>query len=116
MCIPTSPTLYRAKVAKLAEALNEPETNRDAAEAIRALIGEVVLTPGEKRGEVHASLRGELMAILETAGKGGKPPNPVVRTNVAACPRNQLIHINQPDNAAIGRQFLFRSPNITVAL
>ena len=64
MCIPTSPTLYRAKVAKLAEALNEPETNRDAAEAIRALIGEVVLTPGEKRGEVHASLRGELMAIL----------------------------------------------------
>jgi len=87
---PNVSNLYRARVAKLAEALNEPETNRDAAEAIRALIGEVVLTPGEKRGEVHASLRGELMAILETAGKEGKPPNQAVRTNAAACPRNHL--------------------------
>lgn len=85
---PNVSNLYRAKVVKLAEALDEPETNRDAAEAIRALIGEVVLTPGEKRGEVHASLCGELTAILETAGKGGKQPNPVVRTNAAAGPHN----------------------------
>ncbi|MGP8025219.1 MAG: recombinase family protein [Acidocella sp.] len=111
---PNVSNLYRAKVAKLAEALDEPETNRDAAEAIRALIGEVVLTPGEQRGEVHASLRGELMAILETAGKGGKPPVPAVRTSAAAGPRNQLdllfknrhrtVRTNPDGSVVLGRQ------------
>ncbi|WP_404924982.1 hypothetical protein [Mesorhizobium sp. ORM16] len=31
------------------------------------MIGEIVLTPGDKRGEVHAELRGELFGILEFA-------------------------------------------------
>ena len=39
---------YRSKVAKLAEALADSEANGEAAQAIRSLIGEVVLTPGEK--------------------------------------------------------------------
>jgi hypothetical protein len=35
------------------------------AEALRSLIGEIVLAAGDKRGEVHAELRGELFGILE---------------------------------------------------
>ena len=27
--------------------------------ALRSLIGDIVLTPGSKRGEIHATLRGE---------------------------------------------------------
>jgi hypothetical protein len=45
---------YRAKVIRLAETLAEPESNGEAREDIRSLIGEVVITPGEKRGESHA--------------------------------------------------------------
>jgi hypothetical protein len=47
---------YRAKVIRLTETLAEPEPNGEAREDIRALIGEVVITPGEKRGESHATL------------------------------------------------------------
>jgi hypothetical protein len=43
----------------------EQDGGREAAEALRSLIGEIVLNPGKKRGEVHAELRGELMGILE---------------------------------------------------
>jgi site-specific DNA recombinase len=51
---------YRAKVIRLAETLAEPESNGEAREEIRSLVGEVVITPGEKWGESHATLRGEL--------------------------------------------------------
>ncbi len=39
---------YRAKVIGLAETLIEPESNGEAREDIRSLVGEVVITPGEK--------------------------------------------------------------------
>jgi site-specific DNA recombinase len=61
---------YRAKVIRLAETLAEPESNGEAREDIRSLIGEVVITPGKKRGECHAVLRGELMAILDLKKPG----------------------------------------------
>jgi hypothetical protein len=57
--------LYRQKVAKLEEALNDPLTSAEAAGAIRTLIAAVVLHPGEHRGEVRAELCGELAALLE---------------------------------------------------
>jgi DNA invertase Pin-like site-specific DNA recombinase len=100
---PNLSNIYRAKVARLADALNDPDAAREAAEAIRALIGEVVVTPGEKRGQVHATLRGELIAILDIAGQGGKPPNPPVMTNAAARPRN---HRNRHSGRRLGRSFL----------
>ena len=65
---------YRAKVIRLAETLAEPESNGEAREDIRSLVGEVVMTPGEKRGESHAILRGELMAILDLAADRRRPP------------------------------------------
>jgi len=41
-------------VIRLAETLAAPESNAEAREDIRSLVGEVVLIPGEKRGESHA--------------------------------------------------------------
>src|SRR6266436_9847203 len=77
---------YRAKVTRLAETLAEPEADGEAREDIRSLVGEVVITPGEKRGESHATLRGELMAVLDLAAGRRRPPRPEVITNALACP------------------------------
>lgn len=79
---------YRAKVIHLAETLSEPESNTEAREDIRSLVGEVVITPGEKRGEKHAILRGELTAILDLAAGPRGISGPEVITNVLAGPRN----------------------------
>jgi len=81
---------YRAKVIRLAETLAEPEANVETREDIRSLIGEVVITPSEKRGESHAVLRGELMAILDLAAGGRRrTPRPEVITKELAGRRNQ---------------------------
>ncbi|MDB5605022.1 MAG: recombinase family protein [Bradyrhizobium sp.] len=77
---------YRAKVIRLAETLAEPESNGEAREDIRSLVGEVVITPGDKRGESHAILRGELMAILDLAAGRRRSPKPEVITNALAGP------------------------------
>jgi hypothetical protein len=78
---------YRAKVLRLAETLAEPESNGEAREDIRSLVGEVVITPGDKRGESHAILKGELMAILDLAAGRPRSPKTEVITNALACPR-----------------------------
>ena len=62
--------IYRRKVARLAEALERPEDRDEASSAIRGLIERIVLTPGEKWGEVHATLLGDLGTILEWTGNG----------------------------------------------
>ncbi|MGY3496320.1 recombinase family protein [Bradyrhizobium sp. USDA 4502] len=62
---PNIANVYRRNVARFTEALAEPDGGREAVEALRSLIGEIVLNPGKKRGEVLAELRGELMGILE---------------------------------------------------
>ena len=54
---------YRRRVERLAVTPNDPETRQEAADAIRSLIGKIVLEPGERRCEVHAILHGELMGI-----------------------------------------------------
>jgi site-specific DNA recombinase len=70
--------IYRRKVERLAEALRRPQERRaradEAAEAIRGLIERITLTPGAKRGEIAATLHGELGTILEwTAQKQNTP-------------------------------------------
>ena len=87
---PNVANIYRTKVAAFTEVLNDPDGGREAAEALRSLIGDVVLTPGEKRGEVHAELRGELMGILDFTRSPTNPPEREVRTNADAGPRNHL--------------------------
>ncbi len=74
----------------------------EVAEAIRALIGGIVLTPGPNRGEVHASLRGELVAILDLAkgsaahrtggGNGVKSEYSALMTEAMASPGRQSNH------------------------
>src|SRR3546814_4052864 len=63
---------YRARIERLAEALADPEASLQAAEAIRSLVGQVVLTPGTERGQVHAALHGELGAILPLMAQKNK--------------------------------------------
>ena len=89
---PNIAEIYRRKVACLTDGLVDIETNTEAAMAIRSLIGEVVLNPGDKRGEVHATLRGELMAILDFAARRNTPgtlPSRAV-TGVGGSPHNKL--------------------------
>jgi hypothetical protein len=53
------------------------------------LVGEVILTPGEKRGEINAVLRGELMGILDFVAERRSHPRPEVITKGVVSPRNQ---------------------------
>ncbi len=64
---PNIAAIYRRKVARLAEALADPRDRDEAAAAIRGLIERIELTPGEKRGEMHATLHGDLGTIIEWA-------------------------------------------------
>ncbi len=67
---PNIAIVYRRKVERLAEALADPRDRDEAADAIRGLIERIVLTPGEKRGQMDAALHGDLGTILEWAGNG----------------------------------------------
>ena len=86
---PNVAEIYRRKVTRLADALADSQASQEATSAIRSLIGDVVLTPGERRGEVNATLRGELLAILDIASGGHVPRTaaPGVITNAVASPR-----------------------------
>ena len=63
--LPNAAPIYAKKVARLTEALNRPDDRTEAAEALRGLIEKIVLRPGPKRGEIEATLFGELRTILE---------------------------------------------------
>ena len=79
--LPTASTIYAKKVAKLTQALNRPAERQEAAEALRMLIEKIVLTPGQKRGEIDATLYGELGQILawterQALGRASKTNTP----------------------------------------
>jgi site-specific DNA recombinase len=90
---PNIADIYRRKVVHLTDALNDPQTNQEASMALRSLIGDIVLTPGAKRGEVLATLRGALMSILDFAAERNAPRTALSRviTNAVASPRNHLF-------------------------
>ena len=68
---PNMSRLYHSNVSDLANALNEPDVRREAAEALRALIDKVVLTPSEDGYDID--LHGDLAGILALAsGKKAK--------------------------------------------
>ena len=64
--------IYRRKVARLADALQQPEERDTAASAIRGLVERIVLTPGPKWADLHATLHGDLGTILEWTGNGAE--------------------------------------------
>lgn len=86
---PNIANVYRLRIDRFAEALDDTDDGRQAAEALRSLIGEIVLTPGQKRGEVHAELRGELFGILDFIKADENQPGTKFMPAVAAGPRNQ---------------------------
>jgi hypothetical protein len=64
---PNLPALYRRRVEALEAALADESTALAATEALRVLVDAVLVTPGEARGEVFLSLRGDLAVFLEMA-------------------------------------------------
>lgn len=68
---PNIAELYRRKVERLSEALSQPEECNEAAEALRAVIKEIILTPGPKPGQIHAELRSEFEILLQWAQDDG---------------------------------------------
>ena len=92
---PNIAEIYKAKVLHLTEALADPELHCEAADAIRALVGEVVLTPGERRGTMQAVLRGALLGILDFVADRRTDPRPQVTTKGVARPRNEIPIIYQ---------------------
>jgi DNA invertase Pin-like site-specific DNA recombinase len=75
---------YKRKVERLTATLADPETRLDASSDIRALVGKIVLHPGAKRGEIHATLHGSLMGILDFANDKPSPDASRVITSVAS--------------------------------
>ncbi|KTD99963.1 resolvase [Sphingopyxis sp. H038] len=65
--------IYKRKVAALTDTLADPNTRLDASSDIRSLVGKIVLHPGGKRGEVHATLHGSLMGILDFVNDNPQP-------------------------------------------
>ena len=76
--------IYKRKVARLAETLGDPDTRLDASSAIRSLVGKIVLHPGDGRGEVHATLHGSLMGILDFVNDNPQPRHSRVITKVSS--------------------------------
>ncbi|MBB3289588.1 MULTISPECIES: hypothetical protein [unclassified Rhizobium] len=52
-------------------------TGRQAAETLRSLIGQIVLTPETNRGKVRAELSGELFGILDFAKAEDRSASPL---------------------------------------
>jgi site-specific DNA recombinase len=83
--LPSAARVYAKRVVRLTEALNTPEDRAEAAEALRCLIEKIVLRPGNGRGELEATLFGDLGNILawterQAAEKPTKNNTPIVKT------------------------------------
>ena len=79
--LPSTSAIYAKKVSALTMALNRKEERQEAAETLRGLIEKISLTPGPERGEIYATLHGELGTILnwterQSVGKSTKTKNP----------------------------------------
>ena len=87
---PNLPALYRRRVEALEEALNDPDTAGPATEALRSLINAILVFPGERRGEVSVTLRGDLAAFLradEAEGACGSPNKKAALREQNGCSR-----------------------------
>ncbi|MBM6398655.1 recombinase family protein, partial [Ochrobactrum anthropi] len=79
--LPSASAIYAKKVSDLTKALNRKEERQEAAETLRGLIEKISLTPGPERGEIYATLHGELGTILnwterQAIGKAVKTTKP----------------------------------------
>ena len=79
--LPSVSVIYAKKITALTKALNKKEERQEAADILRGLIEKILLTPGAERGEIYATLHGELGTILnwterQAIGKAAKTKNP----------------------------------------
>jgi site-specific DNA recombinase len=68
---PNLAEVYRQRVERLHDALQEPATRDEAFELVRSLIDEIRLVP--EHGMLRVELRGELAGILALSAAGKKP-------------------------------------------
>ena len=64
--------IYRERVAGLYEALQQEGMRAEAADVIRSLVSEIILTPSA--GELLVDLRGDLAGILAIASSDKQKP------------------------------------------
>lgn len=93
---PNIAELYRRKVERLSEALDHPEDRDEAIDAVRQLVTRVVLTPGAKRGEVHAVMHGDIVAIADWVSQGTERP---CTAGHAAQRTHTLARVSEPVEA-----------------
>ncbi|MFW7269907.1 recombinase family protein [Gluconacetobacter sp. Hr-1-5] len=83
---PNVAAMFKKKVERLTESLNQPEDRAEASEAVRALVEKIVLSPGDKRGEIFATLYGELGTLLRFVNqrdtKSGKSLKGLAKTSM----------------------------------
>ncbi|HEY0595530.1 hypothetical protein [Sphingopyxis sp.] len=79
-----SPASIFAPARRLTETLKSPATRLDASSDIRSLVGKIVLHPGDRRGEVHATLHGSLIGILDFVNDIPQPGGSRVLTKVSS--------------------------------
>ena len=72
---PSMAVVYRERVAALHEALQQDDTRAQAAEVIRSLVSEIVLTPED--GALQINVRGDLAGILTIAAAGTQKSPPL---------------------------------------
>ncbi len=104
--LPNTSAVYAKRVGRLTEALKHPEDRVEAAEALRGLIEKIVLVPGPNRGEILATLYGDLGTILnwtehQAVGKTAKTKTPAalatgVSVSVVAGARNTFCYNFRP--------------------
>jgi site-specific DNA recombinase len=72
---PNMAQVYRAKVARLVDCLNDERDRTEAVEVLRGLIDRIVLTPKEEEGRQSLSidLEGALAGVLALAKKHKRP-------------------------------------------
>ncbi len=89
--VPDIAEIYKRKVAALTETLQDPDTRLDASSDIRSLVGKIAPHPGEKRGEVHATLRGSFIGILIFASTARSAARPSYNNGVPGNPKPPLL-------------------------
>ncbi len=66
---PNIANAYRLRIEQFAEALDNPDGGRQAAEALRTLIGEIVLTPGANEARFTPSYAASCLASSNSRPK-----------------------------------------------
>ncbi|MBM3600398.1 MAG: recombinase family protein [Alphaproteobacteria bacterium] len=82
---PNLPQRYRQQVVQLEQALSSaPAERAAAADALRSLIEQIVVTPGTRRGEAIIEVEGNIAGVLAlAAGRSGNAPRPLCNNDGA---------------------------------